>query len=107
MCHPLAQQFSFGTVEWKEVEKVINLMPTGKAPGNDKIPVRVLKNCLSSILPTLTAIVNDPFISGTFPNIWKIAEVTPIVKQGDYEKPNKNCPISLLPYCQRYVSELH
>ena len=41
-CHPLAQQFSFGIVECKEVEKVINSMPTEKAPGNDKITVRVL-----------------------------------------------------------------
>ena len=72
-------------------------MPTGKAPGNNKITVRILKNCLSSILPTLSAIINDSFISGIFQKIWKIAEVTPILKQGDHEKPDNNRPTSLLP----------
>ena len=67
-CHLLAQ-FSFGTVEYKEVEEVINSMPTGKAPGNDKITVCILKNCLQSILPTLTAIINDSFTFCTFPKI--------------------------------------
>ena len=105
-CHPLAQQFSFGIVECKEVEKVINSMPTGKAPGNDKITVRVLKNCLPSILSTLTAIINDSFISGTFPKLWKTAEVTPILKQGDHEKPDNNRPISLLPILSKVCERI-
>ena len=52
------------SVDCKEVEKVINSMPTGKAPGNDKIIARVLRNSLPSILPTLKAIIDDSFISG-------------------------------------------
>ena len=104
--HPLAQQFSFGIVECKEVEKVINSMPTGKAPGNDKITVRVLKSFLPSILPTLTAIIDDSFISGTFPKICKTAELTPILKQGDHEKPDNNRPISLLPILSKVCERI-
>ena len=37
-------QFSF-RAECKEVGKVINSMPSGKAAGYDKITVRVLKHC--------------------------------------------------------------
>ena len=33
----------------------------------------------------------------TFPTLWKMAEVTPILKNGDHEKANNNRPISLLP----------
>ena len=72
-------------------------MPSGKAPGNDRITVRILNCCLSSIVPTLTTIINASLTSGTFPLIWKTAEVTPIFKQGDHEKPENNRPISLLP----------
>lgn len=35
--------------------------------------------------------------SSTFPGIWKTAEITPILKQGNHELPNNNIPISLLP----------
>ena len=33
----------------------------------------------------------------TFPGVWKTAEITPIPKQGNYELPYNNRPISLLP----------
>ena len=33
----------------------------------------------------------------TFPTLWKMAEVTPILKNGDHEKANNNRPISLSP----------
>ena len=59
-------------------------IPSNKALGNDKIPVRVIKDCLPSIVPTI--------------NIdWKIAEVTSIPKEGDHERESDNRPISLLP----------
>lgn len=72
-------------------------MPTGKAPGNDKIPLRVIKDCLPAILPTLTSIVSNSLTSGVFPSIWETAEEIPIHKQCDHEKPENNRPISLLP----------
>ena len=106
-CYPLSEQFTFSTVECCEIQKVINSMPTGKAPGIDKISLRVIKNCLPAILPTLTSIINDSLVSGVFPSVWKNAEVTPIYKQGDHEKADNNRPISLLPIlskiCERTV----
>jgi hypothetical protein len=105
-CYPEQKQFSFRSVNCDEVEKVINSMPTGKAPGNDKITVRVLKNCLSSILPTLTSLINNSFTTGTFPTIWKMSEVIPILKQGDHEEPDNNRPISLLPIISKVCERL-
>ena len=66
-------------------------------PGIDKVPIRVIKDSLSAILPSITSIINATFQSSTFPSCWKIAEVTPILKDGDHEIPNNNRPISLLP----------
>ena len=107
--YPLSEQFIFNTVRHKEVQKVIMSMASSKAPGIDKIPIRVIKDCLPSILPSLTSITNATFESDTFPVAWKTAEVTPIPKVGDHEIPNNNRPISLLPVlskvCERVAHD--
>ena len=72
-------------------------MATNKSPGIDKIPIRVIKDCLPAILPSITSIINATFLFVQFPNVWKIAEVKPILKDGDQDIPNNYRPISLLP----------
>lgn len=81
-------------------------MAPNKSPGVDKIPLRVVKYCLPAILPSITSIVNTTFLSAQFPNAWKIAKVTPILKESDWEIPNNYRPISLLPCFQRFAREL-
>ena len=73
-CYPLSQQFTFRTAAFSEIEQVVNSMATGKAPGNDKIPLRVIKDCLPAILPTLTSTVSNSLTSGVSPSMWKTAE---------------------------------
>ena len=68
-----------------------------KAPGIDKVLVRVIKDCLPSIAPLLTSIIYTTFKSATFPLKWKTAEVIPLLKDGYLQKATSNCPISLLP----------
>ena len=68
-----------------------------KAPGIDKVLVRVIKDCLPSIAPLLTSIIYTTFKSATFPLNWKTAEVIPLLKDGYLHKATSNCPISLLP----------
>ena len=83
-------------------------MAPNKSRGIDKIPPRVIKDCLPAILPSITSIFNANFLSAQFPNVWKIAEETPILKDGDLEIPNNYRPISLLLYraFKRFVREL-
>jgi len=96
--YPPSEEFALhSTVKWEQVERIINAMSTNKAPGIDKVPIRALKYSLSAILPSITSIISATFQSSTFPSCWKIAEVTPILKDGDHEIPNNNRPISLLP----------
>ena len=35
---PTSGQFTFHSVEYKQVEDIINAMPSNKAPGIDKVP---------------------------------------------------------------------
>ena len=49
------------------------------------------------IVPSVTSIINESIASNAFPMEWKTAEVIPVLKGGDHEKPNNYRPISLLP----------
>ena len=95
--YPSSEQFSFSITDSEEIGRIITSMSSSKAPGIDKIPVRVIKDCLTSILPTITSIVNCSLVTSTFPTAWKISEVIPIPKDGDHEQANNNRLISLLP----------
>ena len=55
---PTSEQLTFHSVECKQVENIINAMPSNKAPGIDKVPTRVIKDCLPIILPFVTSIIN-------------------------------------------------
>ncbi|XP_073228523.1 uncharacterized protein [Porites lutea] len=102
-----SDQFTLSTVDYKQVERIIAAIPSNKAPGIDKIPIRVIKDCLNPIVHPITSIVNASFQNCVFPSKWKTAEVTPILKEGDHEQANNNRPISLLPVlskvCERVV----
>ena len=81
-------------------------MPSDKAPGIDKISIRVIKHCLHAILPSVTSIINEFLASNTFPIEWKTAEVVPVLKEGDHEKPNNYRPISLLPVLSKLCERI-
>ena len=82
-------------------------MPSNKAPGPLKISMRVIKDCLTHILPALTNIINCSLMNSTFPDAWKYAEVIPLPKEGNHEEPSNNRPLSLLPtiskICEKVV----
>ena len=71
-------------------------MPTKKAPGKDKVSMRIIKDCLLDILGPLTNIINASMMSSDFQQSWKEAEVIPLIREGDYEIPSNNRPLFLL-----------
>ena len=81
-------------------------MPSDKAPGIDKISIRVIKHSPPTILPSVTSIINESLASNTFPIEWKTAEVIPVLKEGDHEKPNNYRPISLLPVLSKLCERI-
>ena len=66
-----------------------------KAPGFDKVEVRILKDSSPVIAPIITNLINS-FTLSTFPLPWKKAEIVLILKSGDNEEPANTRPISLL-----------
>ena len=94
---PVTDQFNFTHMDCYEVAQIVRSMPGNKSSGIDNIPVRVIKDSLPATLPVITSIINASFKQGNFPRSWKLAVVSPILKDGNHEEPNNNRPISLLP----------
>lgn len=81
----------------KEISMIIKELKTNAAPGHDKIKVPLIKKLENSLSPILSRIINTHFKTGTFPNILKIARITPIFKKGKKSDMNNYRPISILP----------
>ncbi len=68
----------------------------------DPIPTDLLKQCIDTILPVLTKMVNMSLQSGHFPEEWKLALVIPLIKKFGLELllPNFR-PVSNLPFVSK------
>ena len=56
-------------------------MRFGKS-GPEKVSITIVKDVKDLIAKPLTGIFNDSVMKGVFPDIWKLAIVTPIFKSG-------------------------
>ena len=68
---------------------------SGKPANHNRIHLVAGRYLLT--VPITTNLINRSFSHNTFPNAWKMAEVIPIQKSGDYEDPANTRPVSLLP----------
>ena len=76
-----------------------------KSCSLDPIPTFLLKDCLDILLPSITKLVNYFLIDGSFPNAFKKAVVTPLIKKASLPRNNlKNyCPVSGLCFLSKFV----
>lgn len=79
-------------------------MPSNKAPGCDRVPLFVIKDCVPYILPTLTDLINSA--NSVFPYAWKRAVVVSHFKDVDHEVPENNRPIPLLPVLSKVIERI-
>ena len=85
------------TANENEVLKLLNSLDLHKATGPDKLPAKILKMSALLIYQPLTKLFNKSLRTATFPDIWKIANITPIYKnKGSASNPTNYRPISLL-----------
>jgi hypothetical protein len=78
----------------KIYSKLINLK-IGSAPGPDGIPAIFFKNLASVLAYPLAVFYDRVFNSESIPDVWKLANVTPIFKKGPSGNPENYRPISL------------
>ena len=66
-----------------DILKIIAKLDPNKAHGHDKISIRMIKICSTSICKPLRLIFNHCIDSGIYQCEWKKANVVPIHKKGD------------------------
>ena len=72
----------------------------------DTIPVKTFKSISIYIIDPLTKLINSSFSSGIFPDIFKIARITPIFKKGNRNIRDNYRPISSLPFISKIFERL-
>ena len=63
---------------------------------SNKLSSRLIRECADLISPYISIIFNCCLTTGTFPDDWKLAKVTPIFKQGDRSDMNNYHPIFVI-----------
>ncbi|MES9992730.1 MAG: reverse transcriptase family protein, partial [Candidatus Thiodiazotropha sp.] len=94
------------TLSPSEVEFFLKSLKIGKAAGPDGINNRLLKELAHPLSYPLCDLFNYSLSSGTFPAMWKQANITPIYKKDDASDPSNYRPISLLSTIGKVLEKL-
>ena len=80
----------------KEIERICLGLDPHKGPGHDGFSPSILRLCASEVSVPLSKLINVCFGAGHFPDILKIARVTPVFKADDPTCFGNYRPISVL-----------
>ena len=85
---------------------LIRKLNPNKASGSDGISGQMLLICDDSVVPPLRIIFQNILSTSVYPDLWKVADVTPIFKKEDKQLIKNYRPISLLPICGKIFEKL-
>ena len=88
------------------VLKLLQSLNPNKAAGPDKISPMVLKKLSNVLSRPLAVLFQKSIDSGEVPRQWKNANVTPLFKKGDKNKPANYRPVSLTAVCCKLCEHL-
>ncbi|XP_072018475.1 uncharacterized protein [Amphiura filiformis] len=98
---------AFRAVTKEDVGSIISSSVIKSCPL-DPIPSSLLKDCLESLLPSITRVVNMSLISGEMPQELKVARVVPLLKKSGLasEELNNYRPISNLKFMFKTIEKV-
>ena len=99
-------KFQFTPVDTRQVGKVFGKFKSSMGSGPDGIANFFLKAVLPIFAESLCDIFNLSLATGVFPACWKVARVTPILKNGEQTDRSNYRPISVLPFLSRVFEML-
>ena len=88
------------------VLKLCRAIKVTKSSGITDISSRVLKDSFLVIIPQLVHMFNTSFLTGVFPDKWKIATIIPLYKGGDKSDVSNYRPVSLLPLPGKLIEKI-
>ena len=89
-----------------QVFAVLKSLDANKATGPDGIGNTILKSCASALCLPISILSQISLNSGSFPKIWKKANVVPIYKKGEKNCKSNYRPISLLSNVSKVLEKL-
>ena len=93
-------------IDETEILKLIRKLNTNKAHGRDELSVKMIKLCDNTIVLPLRLVYEKCLATGTYPQIWKMANVLPIHKKESRQIKKNYRPISLLPICGKIFEKI-
>ena len=87
------------SIQSDEIIRLIRNLNPNKATGSDGISGQMLLLCDDSVGLPLKIIFQNILETSTYPDMWKLANITPIFKKGNKQLIKNYRPISLLPIC--------
>ena len=87
----------------EEVRKAINSLSNGKSPGSDELPIELFKNLEEEAIEVLTAVCQQIWIKGVWPERWKESVYIPIPKKGDSRVCSNNRTIALISHASKVM----
>ena len=94
------------TIENNDIISLIRKLNPTMANGSDGISGQMLLLCDDSVILPLRIIFRNLLSTDIYPDIWKLANVTPIFKKGDKHLIQNYRPISLLPICGKTFQKI-
>ena len=89
-----------------EIVSLVRHLNPYKAYGSDGISAQILLLCDDSIGMPLKIIFENILLTSSFPDMWKLDNVSPIFKKGDKQSIKNYRPISLLPICGKMFEKI-
>ena len=89
--------YNFQSVTGGDIYKILKSMEGNKATGCDNIPAKLLIVAAHMLCEPLRYLVNLSIHTSVFPDLLKMAEVSPVYKKGDVMDRKNYRPISILP----------
>ncbi|OOO00385.1 MAG: hypothetical protein ATN35_07545 [Epulopiscium sp. Nele67-Bin004] len=98
--------FNLETITDSDVQRVIGSLRSSKAIDVIGMNTVMLKELSASLVYPITQTVNLSIAQETFPDVWKLAAVSPIFKGGDQQSVSNYRPISILPAVSKVAEKL-
>ena len=87
------------SIPCEEIISLIRNLNPNKATGSDGVCSQMLLLCDNSVVLPVKIIFQNILVTSTYPDMWKLANVTPIFKKGDKQLIKNYRAIYLIPFC--------